>query len=1150
MVGSSPRASIGPLDVESAQIVNMALNLSESRRLASRKATISQATPPRLAHLPESTSGGSLRQHLQQQRRVSRTVSPKPDRSPRVASGRFTSPLHSSFEAEQPHTYQYHFSQSTIARAQKAMEYMELMAEHRRVLDLLPPLIPSRSTRASTASPPGTPNGSVRILRPPTNEPEVQIGRPYNPLQYIRNRKVRARERKAIDGEGQGFNDIPKVRQWVDDVAKWVATGQPRVPGNPALPPFATAHVVETQSPPQTAGSRPSTAIAKPKRPRVDWVIDPADMLADVYWLEQDDNKMLVEDRQWRRVFPQNADAYRPLSQGEADTRGSTPGSAKQPPDNHMHAEKSSSETQAHKSEHEHILSSARDRAQQKLRALRPTHNRNNSSINGRDFLRIHRGSLSESSDTDSDRKRRLRNVTISSSAKDVFAKRLDEMIAEEQRETEPNPPYHNREAQRMKFVDTEKITPGKDKSRGTSPLPSGGNSSHRRMDSRSDPNEIDGFFLKLKPRTQQALAGTAGLGAHPKSRRFSVDYDTSQPNSPDLRPIHESALVPAIGMDLSPGPSRPSSPHRNPLTKVKSIFRERSRDRIAELHSNGEDNHHHESPPAPSEKILESPRAEKDSASTPARRASKSPLRKVISRGTDNSNSHKSHKSTSSAKPRSEDGGTGSTGLRGLFRNGQRIDSVLRSGVSKVGDILWRRDAVVAGDEQQQFSCTSSDESDLEQVARGRSRFLSRHRRHDSSAVNSQSAKSYLDMMPPFQPVSAEAGGRDATKLTPNPAPGGAGTEGGLLIAPPTRPLSRQSQRFELLKPPRIDIQTASSPSPSPGPRDVTDQRRANHLRDWTGASTDSNKSVASGGSASPTGSAEGVRAVDARFNAMLALTAARGRQVSNASSAGGRHWSIADRGSVGSVGSARALPASGVTTVVSKREIARLRVLLLSSGIHAMEMDRRARERKVVNLPVLPNTKSDSENSDSMPPGAEIVPAFASTWSEVANMCPDQDIKRRLIARPIAQTDMYPLAARALRAAIETEARRWETATDKLVNQTGPNLEKRVDHLRETVGGQLTGLTRKAVEDADEAGHDLVVRQRLKVNKVVATIEKMLRRRRRRFRWVRRAGWLSLEWMLIGIMWYVWFVVMIARVIFGVGRGFVGAVRWLLWL
>jgi len=213
-------------------------------------------------------------------------------------------------------------------------------------------------------------------------------------------------------------------------------------------------------------------------------------------------------------------------------------------------------------------------------------------------------------------------------------------------------------------------------------------------------------------------------------------------------------------------------------------------------------------------------------------------------------------------------------------------------------------------------------------------------------------------------------------------------------------------------------------------------------------------------------------------------------------------------------------------------------------------MEMDRRARERKVVNLPVLPNTKSDSENSDSMPPGAEIVPAFASTWSEVANMCPDQDIKRRLIARPIAQTDMYPLAARALRAAIEAEARRWETATDKLVNQTGPNLEKRVDHLRETVGGQLTGLTRKAVEDADEAGHDLVVRQRLKVNKVVATIEKMLRRRRRRFRWVRRAGWLSLEWMLIGIMWYVWFVVMIARVIFGVGRGFVGAVRWLLWL
>ena len=43
---------------------------------------------------------------------------------------------------------------------------------------------------------------------------------------------------------------------------------------------------------------------------------------------------------------------------------------------------------------------------------------------------------------------------------------------------------------------------------------------------------------------------------------------------------------------------------------------------------------------------------------------------------------------------------------------------------------------------------------------------------------------------------------------------------------------------------------------------------------------------------------------------------------------------------------------------------------------------------------------------------------------------------------------------------------------------------------------------------------------------------------------------GWVLVEWALVGIMWYVWFLVVIARVFMGVAKGFVGSVRWLLWL
>jgi hypothetical protein len=154
---------------------------------------VSQPLPPRLAPLPDNAAGGSLRQHLQQQRRVSRNISPRPGALVRSGSGmkdRIASPMQPNFEPEG--SYRYHFSQSTLSRAQKAKDYLELQAQYRRVLDFLPPLTPSQSRRPSTASPPGSPvalyptstTGSIDFSR---------LGRPYNPLQYIRNRKVRAR---------------------------------------------------------------------------------------------------------------------------------------------------------------------------------------------------------------------------------------------------------------------------------------------------------------------------------------------------------------------------------------------------------------------------------------------------------------------------------------------------------------------------------------------------------------------------------------------------------------------------------------------------------------------------------------------------------------------------------------------------------------------------------------------------------------------------------------------------------------------------------------------------------------------------------------------------------------------------------------------
>lgn len=83
-----------------------------------------------------------------------------------------------------------------------------------------------------------------------------------------------------------------------------------------------------------------------------------------------------------------------------------------------------------------------------------------------------------------------------------------------------------------------------------------------------------------------------------------------------------------------------------------------------------------------------------------------------------------------------------------------------------------------------------------------------------------------------------------------------------------------------------------------------------------------------------------------------------------------------------------------------------------------------------------------------------------------------------------------------------------------------------------------------------ADETGRDIALSQPLKVKHVQDLVEKLMRRRRRRFRWVRRGLWLGVEWVLVGFMWYVWFVVTILRLVSGVGKGISAGIRWLLWL
>ncbi|OLN84348.1 hypothetical protein CCHL11_05886 [Colletotrichum chlorophyti] len=1056
------------LDIDSTQIVTMALNLSESRRQASRRIAPTQAVPT-LAQLPDVTQGGNLKTHLQQQRRISRTRSPGPDKAltPRLPStGILSSPLQASFDMGREGTFRNHFTASTLARAQKAKEHLELMAQYRRLLELVPPLQPNHQSRPTTASPPTSSGGVMRTSTYGSSDTGLRLGRPYNPLQYIRNRRVRARERKAIDGAGQGFGDIVKVADWVDEVAKWAATGQTSADGC-IIPPFADADASEQRNALQLAANA-----NKPRRPRLDWTIDPADLIADVYWLEQDHHKLLIEDRHWRRIFPQNIEVYRPLS-GQNEEHGSDSG-RKQSEDNGLVIDRKTSNPKLAKSDTDrsHLShSSTRDRARQKLHELTAHHHhhRHSSSIQSNQEWRLGKPSFSDFSDSENERKlkkeKRNRKGTLTSSHQDILEKQMLEMIAKEARENGYKRPDGS-----------GYMTPEQDDGVISHPQ----SRQHSRKASIAEISESDERKSKEKPRftpTYLQRPGRSSLEIPTSVTRTSFDADSSLPNSPDGI-ARVDPFIPTLGGDLSPGSSRANSPTRNPFSKAKQIFRERSKergsDRISEERSSAED-----LGSAPRTPYEASPESYAERKSIDRQAMSRSPSRKVVQRQT--GESHKSHRSVGSVRLRSDD-----PSVRGIFK-GARIDNVIRGGVSRLGDLIWRKESDL-GEGPSEAEATTTDESDTE--SRGRKRGetpLSRTASIRSQGMRHQSTKNYLDVMPTFE-------SHDKSKHADSPPPNLPDN------SPPSA--SRRSPRFDRLKPPRIDILSAS-PSGSPvSPRRLSDLMEGESLSD---------------------GNTKGVMEADKRLNSIIAMQPSFEPDDRPASSSNrSRHWSISDHS-----------PAPD-RAPMSKREIARLRALILSSGIKAMEITRRANEPQFV----FANRQAPSQAD------FQVANLF---WPEIAKLSPDPASLRD---KAVPQTELYQFAAKTLGHSIQCSGQEWQKTADFFVSDTVPALHRRVEDVRRRVATDLSAMTRAAADEADETSRDLTLGQRLKIKHTLDVIEKMLRRRRRRFRWVRRAMWLAVEWVLVGFMWYVWFVVMILRVFWGVGQGIVGAVRWLLWL
>lgn len=216
-------------------------------------------------------------------------------------------------------------------------------------------------------------------------------------------------------------------------------------------------------------------------------------------------------------------------------------------------------------------------------------------------------------------------------------------------------------------------------------------------------------------------------------------------------------------------------------------------------------------------------------------------------------------------------------------------------------------------------------------------------------------------------------------------------------------------------------------------------------------------------------------------------------------------RSWSISDR----------SLSVLADTGIPGKREIERTRALLLSSGIKAREIVRRA------------ETARD-------PP-----PEFLR-----CSVGPNE------LAPRVARVHEFDVAAQRLLQEFERSQYLLQESMDRFSASTSSRLKSQLSSLESLANLSLSRRVRTVSDDAEDLSVQLHTTSTLAVKQLSDALDRGMRKRHRRLRWMRRAGFVVLEWALVGVLWWVWLIVMIFKLFRGILRGTVSGVRWILWI
>ncbi|KAJ5949168.1 hypothetical protein N7454_000752 [Penicillium verhagenii] len=1025
------------LDRDSLQIVTLALNLNESRRrnasglpLGSnghRPLSVSQpvAAPVDL-HGP--SSKGSRASYDLSHRNYTQLTDDVPGAS-RLGS---SSPVVDFLPAAVVNDNRaYDFSDSTLTRAERARQHFDLFHEYLRLLPLLPPL---------RNGPLADDGDSTSISGPSSISDRV-----YNPLQTIRNRKIRYREKCPIHAEADGWQDTAKVHDWISTIEEQYKRQAYEETQCIKLPGFSRGHSQKSQGDPDdldamTASPPPSlrrvsrTNSVKAARSRHDWKISPAELIADVAWVEEVSNKAKIVDKDSNKIYPD------PTELVVVKTDAELAAAQKE----HLSIDMEKSADGGISSQHTSMSSTHPARAPEFKSLNRGRH---------RQGLQGHTQGLRSRSASSSGKRSRwdkmkMRSGSISSDSSAEGRRSVDRK--------HPILEHSRRDLEKLlhrSLVDSsESQLSGKKSS-----------TAGAERQNQSRPQAVGAKTNYAAKRT--SLSSVGSVEDRLKTRMSLEGMDSSVPNSP----AQPTSYFPSIAVNLSPPSSRSPSPVKRGLRQKIVARHERSKSKQGdrELRGHEGDNSHIDGAssntlPPPSEKV------EATSKLQP------SPLPDVVpSSYNDDSMVEVNRVDTSKSRkgqypPESK--------LRGILKGPGRIAEIVGNEVSKVGDLILKKD-VPPPDSRKSSSATTvaSESSDSEEDEK-----------------RSDKRKGRLRRLPTLTDEPGRLTRRDSDKGTPS-------RSFKQTLPSFTSPLRQDerggsSEAFDFGSPKERVSVSRDSPRISGlsrsktydfGPALSTNRGRtkAHEIKDLSVPFSLTRPPVTGLAQASPG-------------------SPIRQRPPLSGST---RAWSI----------SGRSLQTLNDYGIPGKVEVERTRTLLLSSGIKAREIARRA-------------------HSVREPPPHWLQSSMGSTAS---------------IPR-VSRIGEFDLAAQNFLRRFEMTQYSFQQSMHHFTTTTSSPLHSQLKDLETLVNESLTRRVRATADDAENLCVQLNTTSTLAVKSLTDALDRGVRKRRRRLRWVRRAGFVVLEWALVGMLWWVWLIVMGFKLVRGVFRGAISGARWVLWL